>query len=296
MLCISRNIDLSPFTTIRIGGRAAGFCEPSNLEELQYALFFALDKSLPLYILGKGSNTIFGDFEGLVISMKRFREFKVKEQQDKVLIWAGAGVSLSKLVSFSLREGIEGFYRLVGFPATVGGAVAMNAGAFGYEVSQHLREVVLLDWEGRIKKVKREDLEFSYRSSPFPALGFLLTAIFEVPRAKGKIREEYKIIKEKRASKQPIDMLTCGSTFKNPKGYYAGRLLEEVGIKGYRVGDVAFSEKHANFLVNLNKGTYGQVIKILQEAKRRVFEEFGINLEEEVRIVESSSAYGWKVQ
>ncbi len=291
-----KNLDLWPYTTIRIGGKALYFCEPKDLEELKYAIFFALDKSLPIFILGRGSNTIFGDFEGLVISMRRFEGFEVRREGDLFYITAQAGVLLSKLVSFSLKEGLEGFYRLVGFPATVGGAIAMNAGAFGYEISKHLKEVVFLDWEGRLQRARKEELSFSYRSSPFPELGVVLAGTFVVSKARGNIVEEYKAIREKRASKQPLNLPTCGSTFKNPPGHFAGRLLEEVGMKGYRVGDVAFSEKHANFLVNLGRGTYQEVLKIIQEAKRRVFESFGISLEEEVRLIESGCAYGRKVQ
>ncbi|MFN4012801.1 MAG: UDP-N-acetylmuramate dehydrogenase [Aquificaceae bacterium] len=291
-----KNLELWPYTTIRIGGKALYFCEPRNLEELRYALFFALDKSLPLFILGRGSNTIFGDFEGLVISMRRFEGFGVKREGDLFHITAQAGVLLSKLIHLSLKEGLEGFYRLVGFPATVGGAIAMNAGAFGYEISEHLREVAFLDWDGQLHIAKKEELSFSYRSSSFPELGVVLMGAFAVPRAKGDIREEYKAIKERRVSKQPLNLPTCGSTFKNPPGHFAGKLLEEVGMKGYRVGDVAFSEKHANFLINLGRGTYEQVLKIIQEAKRRVFESFGISLEEEVRLIESGCTYGRKVQ
>lgn len=291
-----KNLDLWPYTTIRIGGKALYFCEPKDLEELKYAIFFALDKSLPIFILGRGSNTIFGDFEGLVISMRRFEGFEVRREGDLFHITAQAGVLLSKLVSFSLKEGLEGFYRLVGFPATVGGAIAMNAGAFGYEINEHLKEVVFLDWEGKLQRARKEELSFSYRSSPFPDLGFVLAGTFAAPKAKRDIVEEYKVIREKRASKQPLNLPTCGSTFKNPPGHFAGRLLEKVGMKGYRVGDVAFSEKHANFLVNLGRGTYQEVLKIIQEAKRRVFESFGISLEEEVRLIESGCAYGRKVQ
>lgn len=292
MPTFSRNVNLSPFTTIRIGGIASYFFEPKSLEELKYSLLFSLEKAIPIFVLGRGSNTIFGNFHGLVLSMRAFDGVKVIQRGEKGIIIAQAGVKLSKLISLSVRENWEGLYRLVGFPATVGGAVAMNAGAFGYEISQNLREVVFINWEGRIERAKREDLEFSYRSSPFPKLGIVLSALFEVSRARERVREEYKRIKDIRLSKQPINMPTCGSTFKNPAGDYAGRLLEKVGMKGYRIGDVAFSEKHANFLVNLGRGSYEEVIKIIQEAKRRVFESFGIKLEEEVKLIESSGAYG----
>jgi len=199
------------------------------------------------------------------------------------------------VVKLGVELNLEGIYRLAGFPASVGGAVAMNAGAFGFEVSKALKEVLFLDWEGNIQRISRKDLEFSYRKSPFPERGMVLEAVFEFKKAKGSVREEYEGIKNKRKATQPINMPTCGSTFKNPEGNYAGYLLERVGMKGYRVGGVAFSNLHANFLINLGKGSIDEVYKILEEAKRRVYEEFGIKLEEEVRIIESGSPYGRKV-
>ena len=294
-MVIEKNIKLSPFTTIKVGGIASYFSQPMDEEELKHVIFFAQDKGLEVFPLGRGANTIFGDFDGLVLSTVNFRGIEVEKKDQYFLIRAKAGTPLSELVKLSLEENLEGFYRLGGFPATVGGAVAMNAGAFGYEISHHLVEVIFMDWEGRIQNARKEDLHFSYRKSPFPELGIVLMATFKVPTTKHSVEEEFERIRRKRKQTQPINMPTSGSTFKNPQGEYAGRLLEKVGMKGYRMGDIAFSELHANFLVNLGKGSYKQVVKIIQEAKKKVFEEFGIVLEEEVRLVEGCGAYGWKV-
>ncbi len=294
-MIIRNKVRLSSFTTIKVGGIARYFSQPADEKELRCAMLFAKDKGLEVFPLGRGANTIFGDFEGLVLSTSNFRGIGVKREDTHFLIRAKAGTPLSELVKLSLEENIEGFYRLGGFPATVGGAVAMNAGAFGYETSQHLVEVLFMDWEGRIQSAKREDLHFSYRKSPFPELGIVLLATFKVPVCKHKVEEEFELIRRKRKQTQPINMPTSGSTFKNPEGEYAGRLLEKVGMKGFRIGDIAFSELHANFLVNFGSGTYQEVVRIIQEAKRRAFEVFGIVLEEEVRLVEGCSAYGRKV-
>jgi len=294
-MSIQKSVKLSPFTTIKVGGIAKYFSQPTDEEELKHAIFFAQDKGLEVFPLGRGANTIFGDFDGLVLSTANLRGIEIENRDEYFLIRAKAGTPLSELVKLSLEENLEGFYRLGGFPATVGGAVAMNAGAFGYEISQHLVEVVFIDWEGRLQIAKKEDLHFSYRKSLFPELGIVLMATFEVPTAMHKVEEEFERIRKKRKQTQPINMPTSGSTFKNPQGEYAGRLLEKVGMKGYRMGDIAFSELHANFLVNLGRGSYKQVVKIIQEAKKRVFEEFGIVLEEEVRLVEGCGAYGRKV-
>jgi UDP-N-acetylmuramate dehydrogenase len=245
--------------------------------------------------LGRGANTIFGDFEGIVINTKMLRDLKIRERDGGLEIIAQAGVPLNTLVELGVKENLEGIYRLVGFPATVGGAIAMNAGAFGYEISQHLKAVKFLSYEGEEILLKREDLSFSYRSSPFPYMGIIFEAIFFFPKLNYGVYEEYERIKSKRKESQPIQMPTAGSTFKNPPTDSAGQLLERVGMKGYRVGHVAFSEKHANFLINLGGAIFEDVVKIINHAKRRVFEEFGIVLEEEVRLIESSSAYGWKV-
>lgn len=294
-MVIEKNIKLSPFTTIKVGGIASYFSQPMDEEELKHVIFFAQDKGLEVFPLGRGANTIFGDFNGLVLSTANLRGIEIENRDEYFLIRAKAGTPLSELVKLSLEESLEGFYRLGGFPATVGGAVAMNAGAFGYEISQHLVEVVFMDWEGRLQSARKEDLHFSYRKSPFPELGIVLMATFKVPTTKHSVEEEFERIRRKRKQTQPINMPTSGSTFKNPQGEYAGRLLEKVGMKGYRIGDIAFSELHANFLVNLGKGSYKQVVKIIQEAKKKVFEEFGIVLEEEVRLVEGCGAYGRKV-
>ncbi len=290
-----KNVSLANFTTIGIGGVAEYFCEPKEEEELRRALFFALERDKPIFPLGRGANTLFGDFRGLVISMRRLRKLSVRERDGKLFVSAQAGVPLNELVALALKENLEGIYRLAGFPATVGGAIAMNAGAFGYEISQNLVCLSFMDYEGKVHRLKKEEIAFSYRFSPFPQMGLVLEAEFEFKRARADIKTEYEAIRKKRKESQPVNMPTCGSTFKNPPGYHAGKLLEEVKLKGYRIGDIAFSEKHANFLVNLGRATYEQALKIIQEAKRRVYESFGVELEEEVRLVEGCGFNGWKV-
>ncbi len=292
---LEKEIALSKYTTIGIGGVAKYMAFPENTKQVRECLKIAQWEDIPLFVLGRGANTIFGDFEGIVINTKMLRDLKIRERDGGLEITAQAGVPLNTLVELGVRENLEGIYRLVGFPATVGGAIAMNAGAFGYEISQHLKAVKFLSYEGEEILLKREELNFSYRSSPFPSMGIILESVFFFPKLNYGVYEEYERIKSKRKESQPIQMPTAGSTFKNPSTDSAGRLLEKVGMKGYRVGQVAFSEKHANFLINLGGAVFEDVVKIINHAKRKVFEEFGIELEEEVRLVESSSANGWKV-
>jgi UDP-N-acetylmuramate dehydrogenase len=289
---VEKEADLRNYTTIKIGGKASFLCFPATYEEIFHAVRMAQDKGLPVFFLGRGSNTIFGDYKGVVIMTREFKEIKVRRKGNKVFVSAECGVPLSELVKLAVNMNLRGIYRLVGFPATVGGAVAMNAGAFGCETSQYIRSLLVMAWDGTIERLSAEELSFGYRSSPFPQMGIVLRADFEFATADFDVKKEYQLIKERRKRTQPINMPTSGSTFKNPPGTYAGQLLEKVGMKGYRVGDTALSDLHANFLVNLGRGKFTEVIKVLQEAKKRVYEEFGIELEEEVRIVESCGAYG----
>jgi len=165
---------------------------------------------------------------------------------------------------------MEGVYKLYGFPATVGGAVSMNAGAYGYEIS-------------------------AYRNSPFPKYGIVTEATFCLYPSDISVREEISKIKRDRLMKQPINMPTSGSTFKNPKEAPAGLLLEKFGMKGFRKGNVMFSDKHANFLINLGGGTFDDVIYLINKAVDAIKEEAGIVLEKEVRLIEDSGVDGWKI-
>lgn len=289
---IRRKVRLDAFTTIGIGGIAEYFAVPRDQEELADLIKLAQDKGKPIHILGRGANTIFGDFEGFVVYTKNFSNMSVEDEGDKGLrVKVAAGVDLHKLVKLAVDENLEGVYRLVGLPATVGGAVSMNAGAFGYEISEHLLSVKFLGWDGNVYTAMKQDLNFSYRNSPFPSLGVVLECEFLFQRTNRPIFEEFQSIKRLRKEKQPINMPTSGSTFKNPQGHAAGKLLEEVGMKGFRIGGVAFSEVHANFLINVDRGTFQDVLKIIQVAKRRVLETFGIELEEEVVLVGKRDAF-----
>ncbi len=288
-------IDLSRLTSIRIGGRARYLAMPTDVEDLSRVIQESREKDLPLFILGGGSNTIFGNVEGFVVSLERLRGVRVVEENGSFLVEALAGTPLKEITVLALKENLEGIYRLLGFPATVGGAVAMNAGAFGVEIKDFIMEVTYLDWFGELRRIAREELEFSYRSSPFPGKGIVVSCLFKLRRSEEPVSEDYNRIRRLRRSTQPINVPTSGSTFKNPLPHKAGELLERVGMKGYRLGGVAFSEKHSNFLVNLGGGSVEEVKALIEEAKRRVYEEFGIDLEEEVRLVEDSGSDGWKV-
>ena len=292
---IIEGFDLSRLTSIKIGGRAKYLALPESVEELSGAMQMSRDMDIPIFVLGGGSNTVFGDVKGLVVSLERLRGVSVKEENGCLLVKAYAGTPLKEITGLALRENLEGIYRLLGFPATVGGAVAMNAGAFGVEIKDFLFEITFLDWSGNLKSLRRDEIELSYRSSPFPEMGVVVSCIFKLKRGERPVVGDYRKIRNIRKNTQPINVPTSGSTFKNPLPKKAGELLEKVGMKGFRMGEVAFSEKHSNFLVNLGSGSVSEVRKLIGEAKRRVYEEFGIELEEEVKVVEDSGLDGWKV-
>jgi UDP-N-acetylmuramate dehydrogenase len=290
-----RNVGLAELTSIGVGGRADYLAFPESPEDVRKAVLFAREKDIPLYVLGGGSNTIFGDIRGLVLSTEKLSGWDFIEENGKLVVRVLSGTPLKEVVNLSLKKNLSDIYKLLGFPASVGGAVAMNAGAFGVEISSFLKRVLFMDWDGNMIEADATDLRFSYRSSPFPELGILISCTFELKPSQKPVLEEFKRIRSLRKNTQPINRPTSGSTFKNPYPMYAGELLERVGMKGYRVGGVSFSRKHANFLINHGGGSFKDVIGLIGEAKRRVWEEFGVHLEEEVRLIESGGHNGWEV-
>lgn len=292
---IEKWVKLAPLTTIKIGGKAELLGKPTSKEELIKLITLSKEKDKPILILGNGSNTILGDVKGVVIDMSKLRGVEVSSTGGTFYLKAFAGTPLKEVIGIALRNNLQGIYKLLGFPASVGGAVAMNAGAFGVEIKDFLWEVEYITWEGELVSCKASELHLSYRSSPFPELGVVVSCTFKLSLSDKPVSEEYAKIRKKRKASQPINLPTSGSTFKNPYPQHAGMLIEKVGMKGYRTGDVAFSEKHANFLVNLGEGSFEEVKRIIGEAKRRVHEEFGVNLEEEVKLIEDSGLDGWKV-
>ncbi len=290
-----RGVNLSAFTTIRIGGVADYLFLPENPQEVRSAVLFAQERDLPLFVLGGGSNSIPGDIKGVVLCLSKLRSFEEEHLPNGVRIRLLAGTPLKDIISYAIKRNLKGIYRLAGFPATIGGAISMNAGAFEVEISDFLKEVTFLTWDGDVVSVEARDIEFSYRKSPFPKEGIVLSCTLELDYSPEPVLEDFKRIRKWRREKQPINLPTSGSTFKNPKGKKAGELLEAVGMRGFRKGQVAFSEKHSNFLINLGEASFREAVELLQEAKRRVYEEFGIILEEEVKLIESSCADGWKV-
>jgi len=292
---VLKNASLRDFTTIRVGGKALYFFTPSSLGELREVIRFSREENLPFYVLGRGANTIFGNVEGVVLHTRLLRGIRVKESGEEVEISALCGTPLKEIQKIALELKAGEFYKLYGFPASVGGAVAMNAGAFGREVADFLREVYVLSWEGELLKLTREELNFSYRNSPFPKMGIVFKAVFTLKKTKNSLKKELERIKRERILKQPLNLPTSGSTFKNPPGHFAGKLLEEAGLKGFRLREAGFSKKHANFIVNYGRAEPEEIKELIEMAKERVKSFAGVLLEEEVKFVEARRSDGWKV-
>ncbi|HID79748.1 MAG TPA: UDP-N-acetylmuramate dehydrogenase [Aquifex aeolicus] len=282
-----KNEPLADKTTIKIGGIAQLFFLPSCLEEVE-ELLPLLTQDFPLYYLGGGSNTIFGKFKGVVVSSQSLRGFRVLEEDSEgILLEVLAGTLLKELIPLIFEKNLCGIETLLGIPRiSVGGAVAMNAGAYGKEISQITEGVYYFDpLKGEFLLERKP--RFGYRSSDFPQKGFICKVLLRLKPCPSPIRELVKKLNSRRRKSQPLELPTAGSTFKNPKGNFAGKLLEEVGLKGFCTKKgLCFSRKHANFLVNLSrKATLGDVLKLIDLAKERVLKEYDLWLEEEVKIV-----------
>ncbi|ADY73367.1 UDP-N-acetylenolpyruvoylglucosamine reductase [Desulfurobacterium thermolithotrophum DSM 11699] len=262
-------------TTIGIGSVYPVYF-PENLEELKSIL-----KSEKVYIIGGGSNTVLPEkIESKIVSLRKFKKIKIKRNS----IILGAGVSLSEVLKLQIKENFSLFEIFAGIPrATVGGLVAQNAGAFGREIKDFLEKVVYLDLDSYEVATLKNFSSFSYRKSPFPKKGVVLETEFKIEKD-NHVKEKIKKFVFFRLSKQPPFYLqTAGSTFKNPLGDSAGKLLDLVGMKGFKVGGVKFSEIHANFCIN-EKGSFEEFKKLISIAKERVKEKFNVELELEVKI------------
>ena len=278
---------LSNHTTFRIGGAAKYFAVPKNEEEIMEAVDFAIVKDLPYYILGKGSNVLFADegYPGVIIEIGAGME-KVERTGDTG-IRAQAGVSLSALAAFAAREGLSGLEFAGGIPGTLGGAVTMNAGAYGGEMKDVIVSAKVMDEEGAVQELSCEELQLGYRTSIVQKKQFVvLEAEFLLkPGTTEEIQNTMKELNAKRREKQPLEYPSAGSTFKRPEGYFAGKLIEDAGLRGYRVGDAQVSEKHCGFVVNRGKATCVEVLQLIGDVQKTVKEQFGVQLEPEVRII-----------
>lgn len=277
---------MSRHTTWQIGGAADYFLRPQSEEELAAVLRFCSEEGMPFYIIGNGSNLLVSDkgLRGAVIQLgAAFSSVEWLEDG----MWAQAGAMLTPLAMAAARRELCGMEKLAGIPGSTGGACIMNAGAYGFNISSLITELRLVEYNGRIRQFKSEDLQFSYRSSSLQQMqGAVSRVRFRLRRGSGaealvKMRELMAL----RAAKQPLEYPSCGSVFKNPEGDHAGRLIEAAGLRGLRRGDAEVSLKHGNFIVNRGHAGASEVIALMEQVKDAVWEQFGIRLSAEVRLL-----------
>ncbi len=279
---------LANHTTFRIGGPAAFYLIPEKEEEVKEAIQFAKDRGLPYYLLGKGSNVLFSDsgFDGVVLEIGKGLE-QIHIQGTKVT--AQAGIPLSVMAMKLAGEELSGFEFAGGIPGTLGGAITMNAGAYGGEIKDCIESAVVLTHQGERVTLSAQELQLGYRTSVIQKKSYLvIEGTFSFKKGeREEILAAMKKMNQSRREKQPLEYPSAGSTFKRPEGYFAGKLIDDAGLRGYRVGDAQVSEKHCGFVVNRGQATSVDVCRLMRDVRDRVKDQFGVELEPEVRIVDS---------
>lgn len=271
-------------TTFRTGGPADYFVMPETKEELRETVSLLKSARKPYYIVGNGSNLLISDtgYRGTVIQIyKEMSEITVNGN----VIRAQAGALLSRIAGKALESGLTGFEFAAGIPGTLGGACMMNAGAYGGEMKDVLSEVLVLTPEGEFITLSSEELEFGYRTSVIAKKGYIVleASVLLSEGAEKEIRERMEELRKKRVSKQPLEYPSAGSTFKRPEGYFAGKLIEDAGLRGFRIGGAQVSEKHCGFVINRGDATSAEILELMRQVSARVEEQFGVVLEPEVK-------------
>lgn len=287
IICIDE--PMSKHTTFRIGGPADIYIEPATSEVVSLVNLLR-NQQVPFLVIGNGSNLLVSDegIEGVVVSLgKNASEISV----DGDIITAEAGAMLSKVANTAYENGLTGMEFAAGIPGSIGGAVFMNAGAYGGEMKDILVSATVLTPDYTFEEWSCEELELGYRHSKIMEEGaIVLSATLKLNAGdKEKIKELMDDLREKRVSKQPLNFPSAGSTFKRPEGYFAGKLIEDAGLRGYQVGGAQVSEKHCGFVVNTGDATCKDVLDLMRDVDSKVYDMFGVHLEPEVRIIGRSN-------
>ena len=275
---------MSRHTTFRVGGPADFFVTPKAKEEVRDVIRICKEAGMPYYIIGNGSNLLVSDagYRGVIVQIyKEMNEVKVEGD----LVKAQAGALLSGIAAKALGAELSGFEFASGIPGTIGGACMMNAGAYGGEMKDVLESVTVLTGKGKIIELGRNELELGYRTSVIAKKGYIvLGAVLKLERGDGeKIKTYMDELKEKRVTKQPLEYPSAGSTFKRPEGYFAGKLIEDAGLRGFQVGGAQVSEKHCGFVINRDHATAADIMELMRQVQIRVKENSGVDLEPEVK-------------
>ena len=279
-----RDEPMHKHTTFRVGGNADYFVVPRTWKEIQKVIAFCQKKNIPYYILGNGSNLLVSDsgYHGVIIQI--YKEMNAIEIVENIMR-VEAGALLSKVGSAALEAGLTGFEFAAGIPGTIGGAVVMNAGAYGGEMKDILLNVTVLTPEGDIKRLQKDELELGYRTSVIQTKNYIVLDA-ELGLEYGEkevIRSKMNDLKTQRITKQPLEYPSAGSTFKRPEGYFAGKLIQDAGLRGFQVGGAQVSEKHCGFVINKDHATAADIVELMNKVAEKVREDFGVQLEPEVK-------------
>lgn len=278
---------LKSHTTFKIGGNCIALIEPREISDIIEAVKICRKNNIKFFVIGNGSNLLVPDegYNGVIIKLKS--EFSKIEVEGDYLI-VNSGAKLSKVYTVAYENSLTGFEFASGIPGTIGGAIYMNAGAYGGEMKDIVESVEVLDLDNfELRELKNEELEFSYRKSIIQRRNYIVTTI-KLKLQKGnkeKINAVYEDLRERRNSKQPLNFGSAGSTFKRPEGHFASKLIEDAGLKGYHINDAWVSEKHSGFIVNKGNASFKEVMELIEYVQKVVFEKFGVKLETEVRIL-----------
>ena len=280
---LRENVSLKDYNTWKVGGKAEYFYEPFNLEDLR--LFFELLENTPIILLGNGSNVLIrdGGIDGCVICLKKTLNNYSYKNEEYIF---EAGLSCMKMAQITARENYTGLEFLCGIPGSLGGALAMNAGCYGGNIWDHVLTVSLINNNGEIIKKNKNDFIVGYRNTNLEENNFFISAVFKLK--KNKLENSLDKIKEflqDRRSKQPTGLLSCGSVFKNPHNMYAAKLIESIGLKGYKIGGAYISEKHANFIISDKLTKSSDIEKLINFTKKEVFKKKEVVLETEVKFI-----------
>lgn len=286
--CIVRYDEpLKNHTTFKIGGNCIALIEPREVSDIVETIKICRENSIKFFVIGNGSNLLVSDegYNGVIIKLKS--EFSTIQVEGEYLI-VNSGAKLSEVYIVAYKNSLTGFEFASGIPGTIGGAIYMNAGAYGGEMKDIVESVEVLDLDNfELRELKNEELEFSYRKSIIQRKNYIVTTI-KLKLQKGnkeEINAVYEDLRERRNSKQPLNFGSAGSTFKRPEGHFASKLIEDAGLKGYHINDAWVSEKHSGFIVNKGNASFKEVMELIEYVQKVVFEKFGVKLETEVRIL-----------
>jgi UDP-N-acetylmuramate dehydrogenase len=283
---LRRNEPMAGHTTFRIGGPADIFVEPASVAELTALIQTARACGLPVTVLGNGSNVLVADrgIRGLVISLG---QPMARIRREGLCLVAEAGALLSSVAAMAAREGLGGLAFASGIPGTIGGAIMMNAGAYGHCMAERVESTTCLEKDLSMQVIRGADHAFGYRESCFRGTDRIIleTTLTLTPQDPAAIRDEMAQLAARRRNSQPLDLPSAGSAFKRPPGHYAGQLIAECGLKGFRIGDAAVSERHAGFIVNMGQATASDVACVFRHVQATVLARTGVALEQEVLFI-----------